>query len=207
MRTVSIMLCSKSAEPAPGPPSGSLAAALLASVIALGACDLDAGPAPASLRVVELDLVHGHDSARLQAQLELRLSDAVLDALHNGVPLTFVWELELIERRDWLWDAEIWSIGGSRQLRHRSLSRRYTVTTGGPDPATSFPDVDRVLAALSQLDVVVPLTRDQMDAVARPYFRLRTRLDIASLPPPLRLPSYISADWRLDSGWHAFAPG
>ncbi|MGB0419435.1 MAG: DUF4390 domain-containing protein, partial [Opitutales bacterium] len=31
--------------------------------------------------------------------------------------------------------------------------------------------------------------------------RLRTRLDLESLPPPLRLWGYISGDWRRTSEW------
>lgn len=197
--------CWKSAESPPRRLPGLVAATLLALLAAAG-CAVDSSPPPASLEVAAIDLIQGQDSARLQASLEHRLSGPVLDALRNGVSLTFVWELELIAERDWLWDAEVWSTRGARQLSYRSLSRRYTVSAGGAHTATSFPDVDQAVAALSRLERVVPLPRALLDDLTRPRLRFRTRLDIAALPPPLRLPSYLSPAWRLDSGWYGFSP-
>ncbi len=205
MPTVFTTRCWKSAEPPSRVSPGFVAAALLALLLAAG-CAADSSPPPASLEVVAIDWVQGPNSARLQASLDHHLSGPVLDALHNGVSLTFVWELELIAERDWLWDPRVWSMSEGRQLSYRSLSRRYTVSVGGVHTATSFPDVERAVAALSRLERVVALPRALLDQTARPRLRFRTRLDIAALPPPLRLPSYLSPAWRLDSGWYEFSP-
>jgi hypothetical protein len=113
------------------------------------------------------------------AQFTLTLSEEMTRALERGVDLSF----ELGVR-----DAEH-TARHRATLGFRPLSRRYVVERG--DSAQAFALRESALRALGRLEI-------HSSTLA-----VRVRVLRAELPPPLRLPAYLSRDWRLDSGWVA----
>ncbi|MDJ0655119.1 MAG: DUF4390 domain-containing protein [Xanthomonadales bacterium] len=158
----------------------------------------------ASAQVTDIRLAQGPEGEpRIEASLAHQFGAPILEALHHGVSLTLEWRVELLQERDnWL-DQRVWSQRGARRIHFRPLSQRYTVVDEVTGQTSSYAELDRVMEALSVLTVDLDQPWPQSDP---PYARFRTRLVTAELPPPLRLPSYLSADWRLDSGWHRGDP-
>lgn len=139
--------------------------------------------------------------SRLRASIRYDFSESVLDALHHGVPLTVEWDLELRHHRDWFWDGTRRRIQQAATLSFHSLSERYVVTYDLTEQAQVFPSLMSALQALGTVDEPVFLDL-QPDADQKLYLRLRSRLDLASLPPPLQLPALMSSDWRTRSTWY-----
>ena len=134
--------------------------------------------------------------------LDHQFSPEVLDALRHGVPVTLQWQVELRKPRAGLWDALLWEQTEERQISYRSLSRRFTLSLPATGTATSFIDLPALLGALNQVEMArVP---EQL-ASGKAYFKVRERLVISRLPPALRLSSYLSDQWRMDTGWVAVA--
>lgn len=153
------------------------------------------------LRVAGQSLTLTEESTAFTARIDMALGKAVEAALHNGVPLTLVWQLQLVDREDLAPDQRLWSTDGRLRLSYRSLSRHYSLNDVNRDRETSYPRLEAMLADIQRLDLEFPPLDPVVAGKDDVVLRFRIRLDIGALPPPLRLPGYLSREWRLDSGW------
>ena len=160
------------------------------------ACTASLAEAPAvgHLEVVEGRLERDGEDRYFEAVLDIELGTEVEEALHSGVPITLAWMLELRDPDAWFGAA--WAADGRWRLSYRPLSRHYSLREGDSDRLRNYPALTPLLADLARVRVPVSVE------FSRPLIpRYRVRLEIGSLPPPLRLPGYLSEAWRLDSGW------
>lgn len=138
----------------------------------------------------------------LDANFSYGLTEVVLEALQNGVPLTLVLTI-LVERERWyLWDETIATLKQRYQLKYYAFSQQYVVKNLN----TGIQDLFFTLhAALQELEHLksFPLIDKQLIQPNQEYqVYLQTHLDIESLPVPLRPIAYLSSQWRLSSRWY-----
>ena len=138
---------------------------------------------------------------RLSAQIEYRFSNAALDALQNGVPLTVEIEMEVRRRRPWLWDETVYALAQRFQLEYHALSRQYLVSNLNSGERRGFPTRAAALRFMGQINDFPLLDRSLLTGDERYEGALRARLDLEALPAPLRLFASLSEDWRLTSEW------
>lgn len=137
----------------------------------------------------------------LNAQIAFAFGRQVNEALLEGVPLTFLFDIEIVRARPWLWNERVAALEQRYQISYHALTRQYMVRNLNIGTQRNFPTIE---AALSMLGAVVDLPLIdanllQADQVYRG--RLHVRLDSNTLPVPLRLIALMSADWRLASEW------
>lgn len=145
------------------------------------------------------------DAYTISADLELVLGDDVLEALENGVPLEFVFDLRVVHPRRLMWDREILSLRRSRRIERHALADKYVVTDDTTDQRAVFGSRGDALAALGRLvDIAVDSSTNLR--AARPISaRLRAQLDIEALPAPLRPIAYLSPSWHVSSDWFTWS--
>ena len=142
------------------------------------------------------------------ANLELSLSDETKEALHKGIPLSIVIELALLRARPLLWKERINRWRFPVQIRYHALSGRYIIEQTGPGPTgtDSFGSfrtlADALAAAGGTQRFLISVSNRPLNDGSDYRLSIRARLDIESLPVPLRLVAYISPSWRLGSGWN-----
>jgi len=140
-----------------------------------------AEPATARLHSVTLD------DGRLNATFILSFSATMNDALDHGIDLNFALRVR--------------GATPGRALRARlswqPLSRRYVLQRDGV--SRGFALRESALRALGEFKGV--LLSEAPESTAG--LGLRFSLERGELPAPLRIPAYLSSDWRLDSGWVA----
>ena len=142
---------------------------------------------------------------RLRAQIEYRLSNATLDALQNGVPLTVEIEMEVRRRRPWLWDEIVYALAQRFQIEYHTLSRQYLVSNLNSGERRGFPTCTAALRFMGRISDFPLLDRSLLLGDERYEGALRARLDLETLPAPLRLFAYLSDDWRLSSNWYTWS--
>ncbi|CAK0774503.1 DUF4390 domain-containing protein [Gammaproteobacteria bacterium] len=153
------------------------------------------------VRSASTSLVNG--VYQLQARLELNLSDEILQALESGVPITLVLDMEIgRKRRYFLWNEAVATLEQRYRLEFHSLTEQYRVTNRNTDVRETYPDLDHALRAIGEIDDLPMLDRRLLNGRERYEVGLRVRLDIESLPAPLRLVAYVSPSWRLVSPWY-----
>lgn len=139
------------------------------------------------------------------AQIDYPLTPRVIEALENGVPITFFQELEIIERfpilgNFWQWETSLWQSKLRYELRFHALSEQYVIISLDTSHQQNFPNLKDALTALGQInDLTVPpqYTDDVEDII----LRIRSGLDLNALPTPMRPGALISSKWQLTSPW------
>jgi hypothetical protein len=141
----------------------------------------------------------------LNADIEYPLTPRVIEALQNGVPITFFQEFRLVETfpllgRFWQWETTLWQSLLHYELRYHALSEQYVLKAVETDTQHSFPDLDGALIALGHirgLSLPPEFTHNRDDVM----LQLRSGLDLNALPTPMRPGAMLSSKWQLTSPW------
>ena len=141
---------------------------------------------------------------RLDAQIRYRFSQATLEALQNGVPLTVAIEMEVRRRRGWLWDETVYALSQRFQLEYHALSRQYLVNNRNSGERRAFPSQAAALDFMGHIRHFPLLDQGLLAPDTEYVGAIRAVLALDALPTPLRLMSYLSDDWRLDSAWYTW---
>jgi len=153
------------------------------------------GAAHAQFVVDRVETQRVEQGFRVEARLELSLTDAAEQALAHGVPLIVVHEIALT-RDGWLWNSVQQRFSERHRLRYHALSGRYVVDSDSAVMDT-FRTVNDALEHISSTSAVFELPDDDTGfAVA-----VRSRIDINALPAPLRPTALFSPQWQLSSDW------
>lgn len=137
----------------------------------------------------------------LHGNLGFTFSQAALEALDNGLPLTISTEISIVDPGKWFWNKEIWSANYSQQIYYHALSQQYLVK----DIQSSYPTAalsrGAAIQALGDIKRLKLVENSVLGSMERYEVQLTTHLDINSLPTPLRPLAYLSEDWRLQGKW------
>ena len=139
----------------------------------------------------------------MDAQLDIQLSPGAQEALENGVPLVFELRVQLVRIHRWLWDKVEHERTQLRQLQYHALSRSYLVKDIGSGSQGVYSALDDALYAAGLIDTLL-LTDESLASDRKYKVRLRGSHDIESLPTPVRLLAYVSAQWDMNSQWYTW---
>lgn len=165
------------------------------------------GLAAAPVQAFEIDSVSPHweqDVLVLDARLDISLSEETRTALESGVPLVVLLQIQVLQPRDYLWDRMVAHLRQRYRLSYHALSERYIVQQLNTGVRSSFSSLEGALYSLGRVEDLPVLDRSLLSAGSEYYGTLRVRLDVESLPTPLRVWAYASTDWRLGSDWHSW---
>jgi hypothetical protein len=138
---------------------------------------------------------------RLEADVDLGLSEAVREALNNGVALTIVLDFEVVRPRDYWFDEVVASLRQRFRIRYHPLSQRYVVSNLNTGTQANFHELDEALEFIGDLRNF-PLIDDDLLRGDDTYFgQLRAGLNLEDLPAPLYLQARFSPSWYLSTGW------
>lgn len=124
------------------------------------------------------------------------LSDSTLDAIDNGVSLTFVCEFAVIKR----WGVFSWKTRKKKYefvISKHALSDRYHVHKDDNPSPTIF---QSSLMSVSQISKQVKRLY-QEHLKKQPNTEVRIYLSKTDLPAPMRMAAFASSQWDFDSGW------
>ena len=138
---------------------------------------------------------------QLSASIGYELSEEVLAALRNGVPITLVAEIKIIRPRRYIWDEEVAKLKQRYQLQYHVLAEQYIVLNLNSGAKTNHPTYSSAISSFTQISNFPLIDKNLLHSNRNYFVKLRARLELSSLPPPLRLNAYVSDKWRLKSEW------
>lgn len=138
----------------------------------------------------------------LHADIDYQFSESSLDALHNGVPMVVILDLELYQKRPWWWDAKVANLEQRYELQYHALSEQYLVTNLNSGKEYTSYTLHSALYGLSDVDKLPVIDRQLLSPDREYYVRVRSRLATNNLPVPLRLKAMVSPSWWLSSDWY-----
>jgi hypothetical protein len=133
----------------------------------------------------------------LDAEIAYQLNDTVSEALENGVPLTFETHVQMRREKAWIWEADVVEHRLRTVLRYRPLSGLYELRNLLGEEKLSFATRDAALRALGRIVAMPVVQRDTLDLEDEYLVRLDARLDVESLPLPMRPAAYLNRDWSI----------
>jgi len=140
----------------------------------------------------------------LDAKMDLKFSDDALDALRSGVPLIILINIEVQKNRNWWWDKTIAELEQGYLLLYHALSEKYIIHNLNSGAQQNYNSLHTALSSLSNIRNFPLIDKNLLDKEDVYYGRLRTYLDIESLPAPMRPIAYISSQWQLESDWFSW---
>lgn len=143
-----------------------------------------------------------NDELRLDAEIAYELNSEIRDALVNGIPLVFEVKVQVKSSKAWRPDKVISTTVKTKLLKYHALSKQYVLDDMENNDSDSFPDLESVLIHQGRVAAMYIAQVDSVDQPGNFIVQLRSRLLTSKLPLPLRMKSYFSRKWRLDSGWH-----
>lgn len=186
------------------PRSRSASSNFAGRVLALLLLVLGAGAEAAGIRVESASGRMVNDIYMADVTLRYDFSKDTLEALRSGVPLTVVVEIDVNRARKYLWDATVATVRQGYRIERHALSDQLVITNLVTGNRKSFPSLDSALVGFGDIDDIPVLERKHLDPAERYKVRVRARLDIESLPAPMRPLAYLSLDWRLSSRWYTW---
>ncbi|MDR1529254.1 MAG: DUF4390 domain-containing protein [Burkholderiales bacterium] len=144
--------------------------------------------------------------AVFSADYDLVFSAGQQEALTRGIPLYFMLEWKVTYPR-WYWfDKTIINDRVPFRVSFLPLLQKYRVSSGllSQDVA-SQEDAERLIGRISSRPLFLV---DDLEKDARYVFSVRLRFDEEQMPPPFRLNTLRSREWKLTSQWLtlSFAP-
>lgn len=140
----------------------------------------------------------------LEARIELNFSDDALEALRSGVPLIILLNIEVLKDRNWWWDKTIAELEQGYLLLYHALSEKYIIHNLNSGAQKNYISLNAALHSLSNIYEFPLIDRNLLEEGDDYYARIRTYLDIESLPAPMRPIAYISSQWQLESDWYSW---
>ncbi|MCF6262114.1 MAG: DUF4390 domain-containing protein [Xanthomonadales bacterium] len=169
---------------------------MLAATLLLGACNHGEHSDPFfKVKSVEADV--NTQPIKVYAELELKFSPAVEEALNKGVsiPLKAIARVTADNRLGWT----IVDHGQRWEIHYLPLSRHYQLKDLHSKKTTTWPRLRHALGALRRITIELPPTE-----LAPGNYRIEFKifLDRRKLPAPMRLPSLVSSGWQLETNWY-----
>ena len=141
---------------------------------------------------------------QLEANLDLKFSADALDALRSGVPLIVLINIEVLKDRNWWFDKTVAKLEQGYLLLYHALSEKYIIHNLNSGSQINFSNLNAALHSLGNIQDFPLIDKNLLDKDDNYYVRLRTYLDIESLPAPMRPIAYISSQWQLESEWFSW---
>lgn len=145
----------------------------------------------------------------LDATLSYPLSPRVIEALENGVPITFLQHFHLTKPfpligkyAPWDWRETIWSTVVTYKLRYHALAEQYILLAVDTNKQRNFPSLATALNSMGKIHAFnLPPEYDINPDIMT--LKIRTELDIHALPTPMRPWAMVSNKWQVASPWVA----
>jgi len=138
----------------------------------------------------------------LSARIDYRLNRNTLDALQNGIPLTFELQVELAKVRNWLPDEDVASLRQYYELSWQPLSRGYLVRNKNSGDQRAHSTLFAALNDLGRITDLPLIDAALIDENADYVVSLRAVLDQQQLPGLLRMLAFWDDDFTLESEWY-----
>ncbi|MDR9437076.1 MAG: DUF4390 domain-containing protein [Thiohalophilus sp.] len=141
----------------------------------------------------------------LDARIDYQLSPEAIDAVKNGVPLIIAMDIRVERKRSWWLDQEVATLTQNYLLLYHALTEKYVIHNLNSGIQENYVNLDTALWALGRIDSLPLIDANLLESGAEYTVELRSRLDIESLPAPMRPLAYISSDWQLQSDWYSWS--
>ena len=153
-----------------------------------------------SFEIKQVDASFNGQHLSVDSQFSLSLNDVVIDAIHNGIPVTLSTTIELFRPRKFWLDKQLANWQFDYTLRYHSLTSTYLLDSPFLSAAKSYSKLEDALQEIAKFHFDSEIIEQTLPASTEGYYlQLQISLNIDALPAPLRVVAFASPPWRLKS--------
>ena len=172
-----------------------------------GICILLLGPLAHADKDGSIDIRSAYTEATdgvlyLSGRVDLSLGEEAVDALQKGVTLNIEFQIEVTQRRRYIWDNAIASLRQRYELTFHALTGRYVLANLNSGERESFSMLENALVRLGEVQGLPVIDEALLESENRYDGNLRVQMDIREMSGPLRVLSLFWGDWRVTSEWY-----
>ena len=139
----------------------------------------------------------------VDAIFDLQQSDAIDEALQNGIHIRLTATLDLFKQKRFRWDKRIARWRFNYDIQYHSLTNSYSLEDAQKDESQSYSSLLELFNDIETFHFESDIDTQSLPASKRGYkLQLGMALDRNSLPAPLRVMTYILPKWRMKSDVH-----
>jgi hypothetical protein len=152
----------------------------------------------ASSFTVSETTIEKHDTAYfLNTRLSYEFDEEVLEAINNGVPLKIIITVRVQQQRDMLWDSTVTEVKQTFYLKYHALSSQYIVRNLNDDKQETFLSSTSAISSIGKVTGLMLVQQEQLADDGKYHVSIEPRMDIESLPAPMRPWAWFSGSWHL----------
>ena len=140
----------------------------------------------------------------LHARVEYPLTQAIRDALRDGITLTFDLDARVERDRRFWFNAGIVDLTLRHELTYHAVSDRYVVREVKSGDQQSFATADEALSYLGRVDAWPILVEPQLDG-GNYTISVRAGVRRGALPSSLRALLFWTDEWARQSEWYTWS--
>lgn len=175
---------------------------LLITLLSLFAATALAGNSSMTIR--SASLVALEDAYVLNADVEMKFSEKMEEAISKGFELNFLIEFQLARPRKYWFDDEIVTVTQHVALTYHALSRQFLVIRG--DQQKAFVRLDEATDDLSDISELKVFQKAEVEKGENYKATLLMRLDPKKIPKVLQGDTISSDDWNMSSQRFEWVP-
>lgn len=141
---------------------------------------------------------------QLSAIVDLSLSDAALDALAEGIPLTLVLDIAVTRERRFLPDEDVAELQQRWRLEYDALSERYVVVNLNSRAQATYPSLADALDDLSRIDALPLIDQDLLVAGSRHDISLQASVEIGGISTAVKILVFWR-EWSRSTEWYTWS--
>lgn len=163
-----------------------------------------AGIANSGLNIKSAELIAADDAYVLNADVDIKLSEEIEQAIIKGFELNFLVEFQLLVPRKYWFDDEIKTVTQRVILSYHALSRQFLVVRG--DQQKTFAKLTDAEDELSRIRDLRLFHKTELDKDVPYKAILLMRLDYKKLPKSLPADAVGNTDWKMSSQRYEWVP-
>ncbi|BDT65877.1 hypothetical protein os1_00220 [Comamonadaceae bacterium OS-1] len=158
------------------------------------------------VEINQMQIERNDSGVFFSANLKFELPSLVEDALHKGIPMFFVAEIEVLRDR-WYWsDKAVASQARYMRLAYQPLTRRWRLNVGPTAMGNSglgvvlnqnFESLADALANMQRFSRWRIADAADIDFDGKTHAEFSFRLDVSQLPRPFQIGAMGQSDWNL----------
>jgi len=141
---------------------------------------------------------------QLSAIVDLSLSDAALDALAEGIPLTLVLDIVVTRERRFLPDEDVAELQQRWRLEYDALSERYVVANLNSRAQSTYPSLAEALDDLARIDALPLIDEDLLVAGSRHDISLQAAVEIGGISTAVKMLVFWR-EWSRSTEWYTWS--
>ncbi|THB68255.1 MAG: DUF4390 domain-containing protein [Gammaproteobacteria bacterium] len=135
---------------------------------------------------------------------EYVLSDKVADAIGRGVKIVIAVDMIVFYDR-WYGAHELVSLKQRYAIKYHVLSKKYLLINENSGDQEAFFSIDSIIYRLQNISKLPLVDKSVLPENKKLLVKVRSSLELDSLPLSVRALSYFSSDWSLDSNWSTWS--